>query len=282
MSLAVYIRRAVEHGKVIFPGKYCQFCSDHANGEPLKCLECLKRSKSAHSFSSQYMNDPIDADSVEFKSEWVQKFQFTPELTHQLSSTPGIMSIDPAVGQSTVNDFTGIAITKILPGNVVYVLEALQRRLSPERLIELVFDLRKTYDIRKVLLETTSAQLVFLSAFKQEMIKRHDFFTIEEVGRSTKETKVMRIRGMIPFYANGLVKHRAGLADLEDQLIQFPRNTHDDIIDALAHQVSYWKGGHEKAFHTNNAPHGSLNWWKKQQPTRAKDKWSDLFGDLLK
>jgi predicted phage terminase large subunit-like protein len=228
------------------------------------------------------MNDPIDSDSVEFKSEWVQRFSFTPDLTTQLDSYSAIMSIDPAVGQSTVNDYTGIAITKILPGNQIYVLEAMQKRMSPPQLIDQVFSLRKTYNVTKVLLETTSSQLVFVSAFRQEMVKRKDFFTIEEVGRSTKETKAMRIRGMIPFYANGMIKHRQGLTDLEYQLISFPRNTHDDVIDALAHQVPYWKSGEVSKKRSDPSPHGSLNWWKKQVPQhKQSDRIQKLFGDLI-
>jgi len=281
MGLSVYIRKAVESGKTIFPGKYCQHCTDHANGEKLKCLECLRRSKSAHSFSSQYMNDPIDEDSVEFKQHWTKRFSLTSDIATQLSKTSAIMSIDPAVGTETVNDYTGIAITKILPNHQVYVLEAIQKRLSPDKLIEYVFELRKTYQVSKVLLETTSSQLIFLSPFKREMIKRKDFFTIEEVGRTTKETKAMRIRGMIPFYSNGMIQHRQGLTDLEYQLIQFPRNNHDDIIDALAHQVPYWKKGPAAAAKVSTSPHGSLNWWKQQRGSN-QDRVKQLFGDLIK
>jgi predicted phage terminase large subunit-like protein len=231
--------------------------------------------------NSQYMNDPIDEESVEFKQVWVTHFQLTSELTDKLNHTSAILSIDPAVGTSTINDYTGIAITKILPNHQIYVMEAIQKRMSPEKLIDYVFDLRKAYNVSKVLLETTSSQLIFMSAFKREMVSRKEFFTIEEVGRSTSETKAMRIRGMIPFYANGMIQHRQGLTDLEYQLIQFPRNNHDDIIDALAHQVPYWKKGSAAAKPINTAPYGSLNWWKKQQGNNG-DRITQLFGDLIK
>jgi predicted phage terminase large subunit-like protein len=228
------------------------------------------------------MNDPIDEDSVEFKQLWVKRFSMDSDLSAKLAHTSAIMSIDPAVGTSTINDYTGIAITKILPNNQIYVIEALQKRLSPDKLIDYVFQLRKTYQVSKILLETTSSQLIFMSAFKREMVKRKDFFTIEEVGRSTKETKAMRIRGMIPFYANGMIQHRPGLTDLEYQLIQFPRNNHDDIIDALAHQVPLWKKGPSAVKKVNTAPHGSLNWWKKQTPGKNGNRIQQLFGDLIK
>lgn len=314
MGLSVYIRRALENNKVIFPGKYCQHCTDHDKAKNLthgrlikcqqckkevytlskltemprclnhkvKCLECLRNSKTAHSYSSQYMNDPIDADSVEFKTEYLIKEPFTPMEVQLLSQTPGILSIDPAFGQKTVNDYVGLCVSKILPGNHVYVLEAIQQRMTVPALITKIFELRQLYNTTKVLLETTSSQFILLTPLKTEMVKRKDFFQIEEVGRSTLETKALRIRGLIPFYANGFVHHRPGLNDLEYQMIQFPRNTHDDIIDALAHQVPHWRGGHTKKQVVNNSPHGSLNWWKKNHGKGNKGRWDKLFGDLLK
>ena len=47
-----------------------------------------------------------------------------------------------------------------------------------------------------------------------------------------------RIRGLEPFYRNGLIFHPPGGADaLEDQLKRFPSGKHDDMIDALATAV---------------------------------------------
>ena len=287
MALSVYIRQAIEHGKVIFPGNpgrygFCQQCREHQNGEKYKCLECLRQTKSAHSYSSQYMNDPIDEESIEFKTDWIQTFQFNPDLNEKLKNLPGILSIDPAVGLQSYNDYSGLVVAKPDVKNAtVYILEAIQIRLSPEKLIAKVFELIKTYKITKVLLETTALQRVYLLPFKQEMIKRKTFFTIEEVGRSTKESKTMRIRGLIPYYANGRVFHRPGLDDLEYQMIQFPRNSHDDIIDALAHQVPYWKSMPTSMPKRDSAPYWSMNWWKKQTPHSGQDKLNSIFEDLL-
>jgi hypothetical protein len=35
------------------------------------------------------------------------------------------------------------------------------------------------------------------------------------------------------------------LVALEEQLIEFPKGAHDDIIDAMAYQVKYWKAPFE-------------------------------------
>jgi len=287
VGFAVYLRKAVEGGQVIFPGDpkvygFVQHCSEHKFGDKLKCLECLRKSKSAHSFSAQYFNDPVDSDSVEFKTEWIRRYQMTGDEVQQLAAIRGVLSIDPAVRLKETNDFTGIVVTKITPDKLIYVVEAQQRKLSPKELIDEVFKMVDIYKVSKVLIETTAAQILFLDLFKGEMVKRNKFFTVEEVKSSTNETKAMRIRGLIPFYANGMILHKPGLTALEDQLLQFPRNTHDDVVDALAHQVSHWKALPAGKPVVNNAPYGSMNWWKKQTGNKSQDKFERLFSDFMK
>lgn len=286
-GFAVYLRRAVENGKIIFPGSperygFVQECREHKFGDKLKCLECLRKSKSAHSFSAQYFNDPVDSESVEFKTNWVQQYQMTGDEVNKLNRLGGILSIDPAVRLKETNDYTGIVVTKITPDKLIYVVEAQQRKLSPKELIDEVFRLVEVYHVTKVLIETTAAQILFLDLFKNEMVKRQKFFTIEEVKTSTKETKAMRIRGLIPYYANGMIKHRPGLTVLEDQLLQFPRNTNDDVLDALSHQVAYWKALPQGSQVVDSSPHGSLNWWKNQKSKAHTDRFHELFKDFLK
>jgi predicted phage terminase large subunit-like protein len=287
LGFAVYLRKAVENGKVIFPGSpsvygFVQTCAEHTFGQKLKCLECLRKSKSAHSFSAQYFNDPVDSESVEFKTEWVRRYEFSGELNEKLSRLRGLLSIDPAVRLKETNDYTGMVVTKVTPERTVYVVEAIQKRMSPQDLVNETFRLVDLYSVGKVLLETTSAQILFLDLFKNEMSKRGRYFQIQEVKSTTTETKAARIRGLIPYYTNGMILHKPGLTALEDQLLQFPRNTHDDILDALSHQVPYWKGHKVAAPVEDAAPHGSLNWWKKQARANTEDKFNSLFSDFIK
>jgi predicted phage terminase large subunit-like protein len=287
MGFSVYLRKAVEHGKVIFPGNpgiygFVQHCSEHKFGQKLKCLECLRKSKSAHSFSAQYFNDPVDAESVEFKTEWIRRYQLNGEEVNKLNNLRGILSIDPAVRLKETNDYTGLVVTKITPDKLIYVVEAQQRKISPKELIDEVFNMVALYHVGRVLIETTAAQILFLDLFKNEMVKRNKFFTIEEVKSSTQETKAMRIRGLIPFYANGMILHRPGLTVLEDQLLQFPRNTNDDVLDALSHQVQYWKALPTGSPIVNKAPYGSMNWWKKYHSPDSKSRFEKLFSEFIK
>ena len=115
------------------------------------------------------------------------------------------------------------------------------------------------------------------------MLKRGQYFTIDEVRGSTKESKAARIRGLLPYYANNRILHRPGLGDLEAELIQFPRSKHDDIIDALAYQILYWKGvltGANKKFALKHDPF-TVDWFKSRVPkySTPRDK---IFKDIVK
>lgn len=276
-----FIRSAVDgEGKVVFPNMVCRDRTDIL-WENKICLEAQFEILGPYEYSCQFLNNPVSEDSIEFKTSWVQKYAVDGPEALRLVGIRGILSIDPAVRLKETNDYTGLVVTKVTPERRIYILEAQQRKLSPKELIDEVFKLVEMYNIGKVLIETTAAQILFLDLFRDEMIKRNKFFAVEEVKSSTKETKVVRIRALIPYYANGMIFHRPGLTILEEQLIQFPRNTNDDVIDALSHQVSYWKATPGKTIVKETAPYGSLNWWKKQRGESSGERFKSLFKDFI-
>lgn len=286
MPFDVYLRKACESGKVIFPTKFCLQDSEvESNLQLLKrdvrSLESLKREKDAFEFAGQYMNDPVDVDSVEFKPDWFRVFDMTDELVHTLAGARTIISVDPAFRLKQTNDFSGIVVTKTTVDNFVYIMEAEQKKVNAAGLIEEIFRLVEIYKPLKVLIETVSAQVLLLDLLRDEMRKRDKFFNIEEVKTSTTETKAMKIRGLVPNYANGRIYHRRGLKELENQLLEFPRGTHDDIIDSLSMQIPSWKKALLSIARESESPYGSLNWWKKQTGTRQFTRIGSMFRDLV-
>lgn len=263
----VYLRKAKENGKVIFPSEFCltdaELEAPENKEKGKKSLESLLRQKDVWEFSGQYMNDPVDIDAVEFKPTWFKNFVMNDDLARKLTKSAAILSIDPAFRLKQTNDFSGLVLTKTTDDNLVYVLEAKKKKVNPAQLVDEIFQLVKTYKPWKVLVETVSAQILLMTLLREEMHKRNEFFVIEELKTSTEETKAARIRGLVPHYANGRIFHRAGLKDLENELIEFPRALHDDIADALSYQVPFWRAAHISNPEAE-APHGSLNWWKKQ------------------
>ncbi len=263
----VYIRKVIEDGKVIFPEAFCLTEEERIaaleKGHKVESIERLKKTNRAK-FYGQYLNDPLDEEMLEFKREWFQAFSPSPELSQKLQQVPALISVDPAFRLKQHADYTGLVVTKTLSDNNVYILEAKGIKVTPKGLVDEIFNLVKQYgNVYKVLVETVTSQLMLMDLLNDEMRRRNQFFVIEEVKPDSNEVKAVRIRNLIPHYANRRIFHAPHLVSLEEQLIEFPKGAHDDIIDALAYQVKYWKPTFESK-PQQEAPHGSYAWWHKR------------------
>jgi predicted phage terminase large subunit-like protein len=269
----ILIRKVVENGKPIFPEAFCLTDADRdilrAEGKKVESIQTLKRTQKGK-FWGQYLNDPMDDSQLEFKREYFQTFTIEPgsQLASEFFFAPVLISVDPAFRLGQANDDTGIVVTKTLSDNNIYILEAKGIKVSPTQLIQEIFRLVDKYQfVSKVLLETVTSQIMLMDLLQAEMRKTGKFFIIQEVKPESNQNKPARIRGLIPHYANRRIFHMPGLHQLEDQLLEFPKGTHDDIIDSLAYQVKFWQ-----PFEFGKTPHqeieGSYSWWRKKARKR--------------
>lgn len=285
MSLQGYdviIRKVVEDGRVIFPEAFCLTEQDRVaaleEGKKLESVERLKQTN-ASKFFSQYNNDPLDEERLEFKRTWFKKYELTPELSARLQTIPVVISIDPAFRLHQYNDYTGVVVTKTDSGNNVFVLEARQIKVNPDDLVKEIFRLVDRYVyVKNVLVETVTSQIMLMNLLRAEMKRRGKFFLITEVKPANNESKTIHIRSLIPHYANGRIFHAPGLNALEEQLLEFPKGAHDDIIDALAYQINFW-GTTGEATKPVETIEGSWDWWKKKQ-RRGPTILGGIFNDL--
>lgn len=292
MAFDCLIRRAVENEKVIFPKKFCKTDLEadkhNKNKSPkdhVKSLEGERRAmRSVYRFMCQYFNDPIDEETVEFKRNYIQHLPLTGDVVKKLEAVSAIISIDPAIRLKETNDRTGIVVTKTLPEEKqIVIMEAIGKRLSVDKLVDEIFRLTQIYKTERVLIETFGAQLWLVKILKDEMIKKGHFFNITEVKGSTRESKVARIRGLLPYYANHRILHRHGLEELEAELLQFPRSKHDDIIDALAYQILFWKDillSQKPITFEKNRPF-SVDWFKSKIP-RFSNEQEKIFKGVIR
>lgn len=285
MAYDAYVRSALENGHTIFSDIVLTDKEKEElalKGKATESLETLKRVMSPLFYAGQLMNDPLDDDLVEFKREWIVKFDRTADLMRSLSESQAVLSVDPAFRQKQTNDFSGLVVSKIDKNGLIYLLEAKQIKVNPSQLVDEIMRLVAAYNPRKVLIETVAAQIILVDLLKNKMRELNTFFTIEEMQPNTTETKAMRIRGLIPYYANGRILHAPGLHDLENQLLEFPRGTHDDIIDALAYHQYDWKSNRPGKPIEQEKPY-TWNWWMKRPRMGQKGTkdMKQLFGDLL-
>lgn len=285
----VFLRQAMEPDKngtlqPVFPEAFVGTDEDldailMANeNAALESLETVRRINSSWKWAGQYMNDPTDQDAVEFRRQWYRGI--TKEQIDSFSGAKTILSLDPAFRLKQHNDFSGVVVTKTLPNNEVCVLHAEQIKVNPERLIAEIFRLYEKYRFDLMILETAQAQLLMTELLRQEMKRKNLWFLIHEISPGSTDNKAARIRGLIPHYANARIFHAPGLMDLEAQLTEFPRNAHDDIIDALAYQIPHWQAPSGPAKPVLPEQEGSYEWWKKRASKKPMNRLQSLFRDM--
>lgn len=278
-----YIRKAIENDEVIFPSQFCKK-PEKPGDEKKKSLEGLHQKLKTYLFSCCYLNNPLSDDLVEFKESWFQKAEFTEEMLRSLKTALTIISVDPAFRKKESNDYSGLCVTKVPEDGSVIVMEAKQVKKNPQELVAEIFSLVEAYSpVDMVVVETVQAQVILVDLLQNEMRKRNVFFTIEQYDPGTQDTKQTKIRRLISHYSNGRVFHRAGLGDLERQLIEFPRGKNDDIIDALQAQIPYWKG--KTVITRRPAERGTLAWLEEIRRSNRKNTVTateKLFEDLTK
>lgn len=215
---------------------------------PLEVLNGIRATQGVYNWNSQYMQDPILAETQEFKDYFFRYYNLKDILKDkQLRYTT---TVDPAIGQREENDNTVIlTVAKELDGPNIYRIREDAGHFTPKQTVDIVFKHQSEYN-SDVYLETVAYQKALRFAIDEEQRKREQYFTIKEISSRTKKEE--RIRGLLPLYEAGVVWHRQGFdVQYEKEALQFPRGKRDDRLDAMAMQLEAMKStrSHRKARH---------------------------------
>lgn len=218
----------VEEGKPTWPSKYVM-TNQEAKETGKVSIEKLKERHGSQVFMAEFMNQPIDESTQEFKKTWFQ--QVTPEELRKIRTNCFII-VDTALSEKEQDDDTGIAIIWVDRENNWYV-RAYPKRVNPSELIDHLFDLHREYKPSLIGIERTMYSTAIKTFMTDKMRERNVFLPIRELEHRGRKKEV-RIRGLIPRYENKTIWHMDSPV-LEEQLIRFPQGQHDDVADALAY-----------------------------------------------
>lgn len=206
-------------------------------------LESAKRTMGSYIFANQYLNEIIPAELQTFKKEWFRYYSKIPDTTNTF------IFIDPALSETDTADFTGIVIVKVDTNGEWYVPYAQRHRLTPTALIDFIFRLNKEWSPNIIGIEEVAYQKALLYFLDEEMRRRDIILPIKGIKPPTDRTKQARILSLVPRFEWGHLNLTQGLNDLELELLQFPRGSHDDLIDALASiEYIYFKPDNKEKF----------------------------------
>jgi len=157
----------------------------------------------------------------------------------------GIITVDPAFGQKSWHDPTGIVVhVKIKERVIPFIVDSRKGRMSEDQMLDTLIELSYYWNISTWGIESVAAQRLLISLFKAKLKERQipeQLFTMIGLP-SGGVAKASRILAMINSIASG----NYGVAIEEEELLTEislydPDSTdHEDIPDAAAYGVIAW------------------------------------------
>lgn len=199
-------------------------------------LNDFRRIQGPYLYSCQYLNNPVDSDSAEFKQSDF-KYISRDEADKIPMNLYGL--VDPSYfGKHGGSDFAAFVVGGMGIRKEIYTRFAFQDKLKYSQIFNKMAELQDLFPTIRLwwveAIGTKSLEDDFERMNDERMMAGKRRLNIH-FNRSQSRSKEERIRALIPHYERGDAYHVAGggmIDTLEGQLKRFPKAKFDDMMDA--------------------------------------------------
>lgn len=237
----------------------------------LQTLEEIRRAQGPYYFSHQYLNLPVNPEECIFKPEWLRFYAPTPSpsnsrrhwLKHEPSETaegtvalkdidPNVlvrsMVVDPNHAEERGRAHHCILVTGVDPEtDQVYLLDVWAKSSSYDDLVNNIFEMGETWNLRDFWLETIAAQRLLRYPVEYKNKVSRWKMSIKELkvdrGANAKRT---RIESLEPLLREGRLWVRHDQSAFLNEYYDYPGGETVDVLDCLGYATQTWNAIHAK------------------------------------
>ena len=177
------------------------------------------------------------------------------------------IGVDPASTLGQRNDYSVIMVIGVTSEFDYYVIEYWQERVLPMDCADKIFEIAKRYSpIRRINIETVAYQEM-LRDYVMKRSKSEGVFLpgIEKGIKNYNQKKKDRLfEGLQPMFKAGAVHLKKEMHEFIGELLDFPKGSHDDTIDAFWLATQYARGN-PKAGSTKKRKNKNGKWHKPRK-----------------
>jgi predicted phage terminase large subunit-like protein len=181
------------------------------------------------------------------------------------------MGVDPASTLGSRNDYSVIMVIAVTSEYDYYVIEYWRKRVLPMECADQIFKIAERYSpIKRINIETISYQEMLRDYVQKRSKKEGKFLPGIEMGikgYGQQKKKDRLFEGLQPMFKAGAVHLKKDMHEFIGELLDFPKGSHDDTIDAFWLSTQYAKGN-KKAGKAKKVKKGES--WEKP---RKKYNW---------
>ena len=183
-------------------------------------------------YSQEMLNIPLDITDTFFK-----KSDFIPMKTEdQKKNLVYYATCDLAVSQSQKADYSAFVIGGMDNENKLYCKHVVKARMDALEIVDTILMLQKIYKPVLFGLEQGTIQKAIGPYLNEEMLKRGEFInTVLLKPSGDKLTRARSIQARMRSGACKFDKEADWYQNFEEELLRFPRDKHDDQVDAWAY-----------------------------------------------
>lgn len=180
-------------------------------------------------FAQEYQHKPFSEEDAIVKPDWIKECE-PSQAPDEYSRQARVLTVDPAASERQTADPTAMIVADLGVDGNVYVRAIRNQRTSPSITAETIKNLYETYQPQVVGIEQGALGLVF----------RDLLAGLPVIGLKPDKDKVRRLLAVSRFFEAGkvfLVRDIQNGQALREQLIEFPKGTHDDMVDAIVYAI---------------------------------------------
>jgi predicted phage terminase large subunit-like protein len=183
-------------------------------------------------YFQEYLNEPIDESNALFK-----KSDFLPIKTEEKDVQLNYyISADLAITEKSRSDYTVFAVGGLDSNGFLQIRNIIRARMDSKEIIDTIFALEQVYKPVVFSLEDGAIAKSLGPFLYEEMPKRQLFPNL--VLLTPSKDKIQRAQSIRARMRAGAVKfdkNEEWYPPLEQELLRFPRDRHDDQVDAIAY-----------------------------------------------
>jgi hypothetical protein len=224
---------------------------------PLEKLSILRKNKKV--WTAQYINDPKESTTLDFKPEWKKYYTWADRRTlatlqgkeSQLHTRIRLDDLDISIlYDPAMSGNCGFVVTGCDPRNRVFILDAQKKQWKPPEALDYLFKSVMKWHPRVVAIEDQTFSGLYMHWLPREMSLRNIRFQVVPVKTKSKQ-KGLRIKGLSTYLSAGQIYWMEGMTEFEEEYDNFSADSCDEssnihILDALAYGPQVWKPGLSK------------------------------------
>lgn len=183
-------------------------------------------------YAQEYLNVPLDDSFSYFRR---QDFQPMTQDQKNNDRVKYYIAMDLAISEDTRADYTVALIAAVDENGLLYVVNVIRERLDGGEIVDLILRLQLRYQPEWFGVEEGQIKKSIWS-FLVEQMGRADiypnFFQLKPI--LDKQTRAKSIQGRMRANGCRFDKDAEWYQDFEDECLKFPRDKHDDQVDAFA------------------------------------------------